>query len=170
MPNIYDHATLDVHPTSLAVPVTHMLNAVHDITTASSLPSINILPSCDNTLPPSLPNPLPPSRPVPTKPHTKPICLNDLHTTPTPTPLLNIDHGIATLIRAQIDTGADITCTNMIGILHDYRPYTLNVTGAIGNKSVFPIGKGYIHIPTTTPASYAHICCVYFSPSLTSYL
>eukprot|EP00536_Pseudo-nitzschia_multiseries_P018076 jgi/Psemu1/54030/gm1.54030_g len=79
-------------------------------------------------------------------------------------PLPNLDHVITTSICAQIGTGANITCTNMIDILHNYKPYNINfpwpfkLTGTINNKPIYPLGEGFIHkipfgkiITKTTP-------------------
>ena len=55
-----------------------------------------------------------------------------------PAPKLQRD--LTTVIRAQLDTGADITCTNLVHVLHNYKPYTksfpccVRLVGAFGDN------------------------------------
>eukprot|EP00536_Pseudo-nitzschia_multiseries_P008599 jgi/Psemu1/20795/gm1.20795_g len=136
IPHIYDHFSLSVPPSSLVIPVTHMLNTVH-INTTPHIPSTDTLPSMDQPLSTSQ------SDHIPISPHIKTIHIEDLHTTPIPSPPPDLDHDITTSIRAQIDTSANITCTNMIDILHDYKAYNISfpcpfkLTGTIHNKPIY---------------------------------
>ena len=95
-----------------------------------------------------------------------------------PAPKLQRD--LTTVIRAQLDTGADITCTNLVHVLHNYKPYTksfpcrVRLVGAFGdngdkNLGTYPLGEGLLHIPASTTIGYIPVCCVY-SPHLTSTL
>ena len=87
------------------------------------------------------------------------------HNVPEPPAL---SHDLTTVVRAQLDTGADITCTNLIDVLHDYRQYSISfpckirLIGAIGqdgdpNLGIFPLGEGYLHIPASTNTGYVCI-------------
>ena len=91
-----------------------------------------------------------------------------------------LQRNLTTVIRAQLDTGADITCTNLLHVLHNYKPYTksfpcrVRLVGAIGkngdeNLGIYPLGEGFLHIPASTQNGYIPVCCVY-SPHLTSTL
>ena len=95
-------------------------------------------------------------------------------------PAPNLKRDLTTVIRAQLDTGADITCTNLLHVLHDYKPYTksfpcrVRLVGAIGNNGdenlgIYPLGEGLLHIPASTTIGYIPVRCVY-SPHLTSTL
>ena len=58
----------------------------------------------------------------PTSHHVKQIRINTINTGQlVPEPPFIPHSDVPTTIRAQIDTGADLTCTNLIEILHDYR-------------------------------------------------
>eukprot|EP00536_Pseudo-nitzschia_multiseries_P018284 jgi/Psemu1/54921/gm1.54921_g len=147
-----------------------MLNVVH-INTTSNIPSTDVLPSLH--LPPFMP-PAPsdsPSDQLPISPHIKTIQINDLYTTPIPLPPPDIDHDITTSICAEIDTGAIVTCTNMVDTLHSYRPYGMSfpcpfkLTGAVDNKPIYPLDKGFIRVPTSTPTKYAHTRFKDFTPT-----
>ena len=68
---------------------------------------------------------------------------------------------ISLTVRTQIDTGADITCTNLIDIIHNYKPYTkefpcqLKLISAIDSTDgVYPHGKGYIYVPAVNEKGY----------------
>ena len=79
-------------------------------------------------------------------------------------------------IRGQIDTGAKVSCTNMLFLLHNYRPYTsrhpsrIRLTAAIDNgndNAIIPEGEGYLLIPANNKQGHIQIKA-YYSPSLTS--
>ena len=84
---------------------------------------------------------------------------------------------IPSAVRAQqINTGADITCKNLIGVIHNYKkpykkefPCQLKLVGAINSTDgVYPHGKGYIHVPAVNEKGYVWLCCIYSpTPSLT---
>ena len=78
-------------------------------------------------------------------------------------------------VRAQFDSGADATVTNLRVYLHDYKPYNrkfkcpVRLTGAVGSTDVFPLGEGKLHVPAPVPSGYIAIRCFY-SPHLSSTL
>ena len=99
----------------------------------------DILPSDFNQDEPELPIPIPTPQqlPIQTKldivdAYTPPLArdlkiqririhnITKHHVAPPP----RLHWNLTTVICAQLDTGADITCTNILHILHDYRPYT----------------------------------------------
>ena len=100
-------------------------------------------------------------------------------TTSTPHPLpppTVYTSNISSTVRAQIDTGADITCTNLIDVIHNYKPYTkefpcqLKLVGAINStEGVYPHGEGYLHVPAANDNGYTRVRCIY-SPTLSSTL
>ena len=67
-------------------------------------------------------------------------------------------------IRGQIDTGAKVSCTNMLFLLHEYKPYTrrrpskIRLTAAISDENsdigIIPEGEGYLHIPSANTKGY----------------
>ena len=75
--------------------------------------------------------------------------------------------------RAQIDTGAGASCTNLKRALHDYRPYShkypspITLTAALG-MTVVPEGEGYLRLPAPN-GTYVDVL-TYYSPLLTSTL
>jgi len=80
--------------------------------------------------------------------------------------------------RAQLDTGAMVTCTNLLHILHDFRyysydskfPCTTRLTGAIDKSvEIFPLGEGSLHVPAINRQGFVAIKCLY-SPLLSSTL
>ena len=107
----------------------------------------------------SKPNPKLPSNAYapPTSHHVKQICINSINTNQLipESPFIPYSD-VPNTIRAQIDTGADLTCTNLIKILHDYRPYSrsfpclIRLAGAVNsNDGTYPLGEGFIHVPAT---------------------
>ena len=74
-------------------------------------------------------------------------------------------------VRAQFDSGADATLTNLLVYLHDYKPYNrkfkcpVRLTGTIGSTDVFPLGEDKINVPAAVPCGYIAIRCFY-SPHL----
>jgi len=92
----------------------------------------------------------------------------------------HLEQNLTTIVRAQLDTGADITCANIKAVLHNYKPYTqsfpckVRLVGAIGNDGdknmgVYPLGEGTLHVPASTSSGHMPVRCVY-SPHLTSTL
>ena len=80
-----------------------------------------------------------------------------------------------TVICGQFDSGADATVTNLLPYLPNYQPYTcqfkcpVQLTGAVGSTNIYPLGKGFLHLPALTLSGYLGVCCFY-SPDLTSTL
>eukprot|EP00536_Pseudo-nitzschia_multiseries_P004809 jgi/Psemu1/10927/gm1.10927_g len=80
-------------------------------------------------------------------------------------------------VKAHIDTGAKVSCTNLKHILHGYKPYTklrkclVRLTAAIGGKAAtcIPEGSGYLHIPVPNHIGYLKVF-FYYSPSLSTTL
>jgi len=78
-------------------------------------------------------------------------------------------------IRGIIDTGAKVTCTNLLYILHDYVSYSritpspIRLTAAIAASSVVPLGFGYIHLPSPNRQGFIAVKSFYH-PELTSTL
>ena len=82
-------------------------------------------------------------------------------------------------IRAQLDTGAKVSCTNQKHLLHDYKPYNssrpcpIRLTAAIdGSKqgnAATPAGSGYLHLPAPNYLGYIRVFC-YYSPRLAATL
>ena len=79
-------------------------------------------------------------------------------------------------IRAQIDTGAKVSVTNLRHALHNYRKYgkkhrsPITLSGAIDEDTVArPEGCGYIRIPSENKRGYIDVK-TYYSPRLTSTL
>ena len=97
--------------------------------------------------------------------HVKQIRINSINTDqliPEPPFILHSD--VPTTIRAQIDTGADLTCTNLIEILHDYCPYSksfqcrIELVGAVdSNDGTYPLGEGHIHVLAAMKQGYVRI-------------
>ena len=63
-------------------------------------------------------------------------------------------------VRAQFDSGANATVTNLWVYLHDYKPYNrkfkclVQLTGAVGSNDVYPLGEGKLHVPANVPREY----------------
>jgi len=79
-------------------------------------------------------------------------------------------------IRAQLDTGAMVTCTNLLHVFHDFRYYDTKfpcrkrLTGAIDKSvGILPLGEGTLHVPAINRQGYVAVKCLY-SPHLTSTL
>ena len=79
-------------------------------------------------------------------------------------------------MRAQIDTGAKVSVTNLKYALHGYKEYGENkkspicLTGAIdSNLKINPEGYGYIRIPSENKRGFIDVK-TYYSPRLTSTL
>ncbi|GAX10430.1 hypothetical protein FisN_21Lu161 [Fistulifera solaris] len=74
--------------------------------------------------------------------------------------------------RAQIDTGAFISCTNLLHLLHRYRPFTsqfrcpVRLLPATEGSDAVPHGFGYLHVPCRhAPSGYLAIR-TFYHPSL----
>ena len=101
----------------------------------------------------------------PTSHRVKRIRINSINTDQIiPDPPFIPHSDVPTTIRAQIDTGADLTCTNLIEILHDYSSYNksfpcrIKLVGAVdSNDGIYPLGEGYIHVPASTKQEYVRI-------------
>lgn len=89
-----------------------------------------------------------------------------------PSELISID---INEIRAQIDTGAHVSCTNLQHILHQYTafnesfPCPIRMKGAITDTKAIPLGVGYLHVPAPTPQGFLPVLAFY-NPALTSTL
>ena len=76
-------------------------------------------------------------------------------------------------LRAQIDTGAGVSCTNLLFALWNYRAYTaawpapIKLTAALARSTV-PLGEGYLRLPG--PGNTYVDVLTYYSPDLTSTL
>ena len=91
-----------------------------------------------------------------------------------------LKRNLTTVVRAQLDTGADITCTNIKAVLHECKPHSQSfpckvcLVGAIGKAGdkglgIHPSGEGILHMPASTSTGFIPVRCVY-SPHLTSTL
>ena len=76
-------------------------------------------------------------------------------------------------IRAQIDTGAFVTCTNQRHMLHDYRefspshPCPVRLLPAKVGSDMLPHGVGYLHVPA--PTAEGHLAVrTFFHPEITT--
>jgi len=71
------------------------------------------------------------------------------------------------VIRGELDTGAKVTCTDLLYILHNYVAYMLDnpspirLTAAIASSGVAPLGFGYIHL--SSPNRQGFIAVKYFT-------
>ena len=79
-------------------------------------------------------------------------------------------------VRAQIDTGASVSVTNRIDLLHNYRPFDekrrcpIRLTGAInGAEPITPEGLGSIRVPVNYIGGYIDVQ-TYYSPKISSTL
>ena len=92
----------------------------------------------------------------------------------------HLKQNLTTVIHAQLDTGANMTCTNVEAVLHDCKPCTqsfpckVRLVGAIGeagdeNMGTHPLGEGTLHVPASTSSGFTPVRCVH-SPHLTSAL
>ena len=82
-------------------------------------------------------------------------------------------------IRAQLDTGARVSCTNQKHLLHEYRPYnssrpcpirlTAAIDGSKQDNAATPTGSGYLHLPAPNLLGYIKVFC-YYSPRLAATL
>ena len=79
-------------------------------------------------------------------------------------------------IRAQLDTGAKVTCTNVLHILHNFKyydstfPSSFRLTVAIDKSfAVLRLGEGYLNITAINRQGFIAGKCLY-SPHLTSSL
>ena len=81
-----------------------------------------------------------------------------------------------TEIRAQIDTGAKVSVTNLQHVLHGYIPFKdesespVRLTGAIDDGSaICPKGAGFLRIPARNRNGFVDVH-TFYSPELTSTL
>ena len=78
--------------------------------------------------------------------------------------------------RGQIKTGAAVSCTDKLHILHDYWAYDdifpcpIKLFTALDkSEDVLPLGKGYLHVPAVNRQDFVAVWCFY-SPHITSSL
>ena len=182
-------------------PLLHRINALqmqpmqHHPSSDTVFDPDNIIPLRYNLDKPDAPVPDP--EPPPSKIHTTPN-IGDACTPPIartaqirrmkthnvtkhkvyPPPHLKRD--LTTVVRAQLDTGADITCTNIKAVLHNCKPHSqsfpcrVRLVGAIGKTGekdvgMHLLGKGTLHIPALTSSGFIPVRCV-CSPHLTTTL
>ena len=76
--------------------------------------------------------------------------------------------------RGQIDTGAMVSCTDKLHILHKYRAYDesflcpLKLAGAVSSsEDVHPLGEGFLHVPAINQQDFVAVRCFY-SPHILS--
>lgn len=78
-------------------------------------------------------------------------------------------------VRAQFNTGANASVTNLFVYLHDYKLYDhkykcpVKLTGAVGSNDTYPLGEGYLHIPAAASCGFIAVWCFY-SPHFSSAL
>jgi len=74
-------------------------------------------------------------------------------------------------IRAQVDTGAHVSCTDQKHMLHGYqeftrsRPSPVKLMPAVVNSDAVPKGLGYLHVPGKNAQGYLPVHRFY-TPSL----
>ena len=74
-------------------------------------------------------------------------------------------------IRAQIDTGAFVSCTDLQHMLHDYRefskerPSPVRLMPATENSDAVPKGYGYLHVPAHNQQGHLAVR-TFFHPAL----
>jgi len=82
---------------------------------------------------------------------------------PPPAPPVNYDAP-----RAQVNTGASVTCTDKLYALHDYRAYDVDfpcpvrLSAALDKfVKVFPLGESFLHVPAINQQNFIAACCFY---------
>ena len=74
-------------------------------------------------------------------------------------------------IRAQIDTGAHVSCTDQKHMLHDYREFTrshpspIKLMPATVDSDAVPKGIGYLHVPSANAKGFLAVP-TFYTPSL----
>ena len=69
--------------------------------------------------------------------------------------------------RAQIDTGAFVSCTDQLYLLHDYvkfsktRPSPIRLQAATTGSDAVPEGYGYLHVPSDNKSGYLAVRTFY---------
>jgi hypothetical protein len=101
-------------------------------------------------------------------------------TPPTPVLLARVAHtatppppssGPASAPRAQIDTGASVSCTDQLSWLHDYVPFTpslpcpIRLMPATVGSDASPVGFGHLHIPAINSRGYLAVR-TFYTPAL----
>ena len=88
-----------------------------------------------------------------------------------PTLLQSNDIDELDTVHAQLDSGAFVSCTDQLHMLHDYQefstknPCPIHLMPAKHGSDVLPQGVGYLHVPA--PNVKGHIAvCTFYSPSL----
>ena len=75
------------------------------------------------------------------------------------------------VVRAQLDTGASASCTNLLHMLHDYRafspkyPCPVRLLPATEGSDAVPLGLGFLHVPCDNGVGFLPIP-TYYHPSL----
>jgi len=71
------------------------------------------------------------------------------------------------VIRAQVDTGAHVSCTDQLHMLHDYRDFTQSLPSpvklmpaTVGSDAV-PKGFGYLHVPAKNTKGFLAVQTFY---------
>jgi len=71
------------------------------------------------------------------------------------------------VIRAQVDTGAHVSCTDQLHMLHDYRDFTRSLPSpvklmpaTVGSDAV-PKGFGYLHVPAMNTKGFLAVQTFY---------
>ena len=84
---------------------------------------------------------------------------------------LRLDTDVTSAAHAQIDTGADTTCTNLLYLLHRYKPFSpsnpcpLHLRPAKKGATITPLGAGYLRVPAPTILGYKDVY-TFYSPDL----
>jgi len=74
-------------------------------------------------------------------------------------------------IRAQVDTGAHVSCTDQRHMLHGYRQFTrsrpspVKLMPATINSDAVPTGVGYLHVPAKNAQGHLPVQ-TFYTPSL----
>jgi hypothetical protein len=74
--------------------------------------------------------------------------------------------------RAQLDTGASVSCTDQLSWLHDFQPFTADspcpvrlLPATVGSDTV-PHGVGFLHVPARCPSSGFLPVRTFYTPAL----
>jgi len=73
--------------------------------------------------------------------------------------------------RAQLDTGACVSCTDHVEWLHHYTPFSasfpcpIRLLPATVGSDTLPVGVGFLHVPALTPSGFLAVR-TFYAPSL----
>lgn len=73
--------------------------------------------------------------------------------------------------RAQIDTGAFVSCTDQLHLIHRFKkfskdyPCPVKMMPASEGSDLFPVGHGFLHVPAPVPSGYLAVR-VFYHPRL----